>query len=204
MPGQTTIIEPDPETMRQFLKEMQAAPTIVRNSIPVAATRAVKVGRATLIGLLWRKLNLRWRTILQARVKYEPYRGDSAYLNILENPITPTSFKGNYSGGNYNLQVQKNGWTVVVPAAFKGKGLDGKLHIFERTGEKRRQIAGHYKPNIGKMRRIVHAAAPIGMWEILQKFPVSGPVQQSIQKAFDKQIEKIWNGVHGKPGDDNE
>lgn len=168
----TLIVETD-EAIERARQKLEHAPALFHEAIVKNTNATVKSGRAKLVSLLWSAMAARWKTIIKRRVHYKPYNGEYAEVRLSNEPMQATSFKGKFSNGPYTVQVLKSGWNVVVPSAFKGRGIDNKLAIFSRdvNAPKKIQTVGHYKKNIGKMRSPTHKAAPITMTQVIQKRP---------------------------------
>ena len=175
------------------LSQLGRYPALMQQAIHKAIGRTVKSGRANLVRELSAQMAVRWKTIIKRRAKYKFFGPTSGEVRLTDEPMSATSFKGKFSNRGYTMQVMKDGYTVVIPSAFKGKGLDGKFSLFSRdeNAASRRQMAGHYKKNIGKMRKPTHKVVPITMSQIVARKPeIVAKETAFLQAIFERQITK--------------
>ncbi len=165
-----------------------------------AASATIKSGRTHLVALLWKSMGLRWKTVAKHYAKYQLTGNGSGKIELHDAPISPNSFKGKWSGRNYSLQVLKSGFTVVIPNAFKGKGVDGKFALFSRdmNAASVRQQVGHYTKNIGKLRKPTHKVKPIMMHQVIEKKPsIITDETEFLNATFTKQMTKATAAALG-------
>jgi hypothetical protein len=193
-------------------RRLKGYPALLEDVIHKAIKTVNSTGRKHLVDRLMKILPVRWPTIIKRRVLYKRESPNVATITLYDEPIELTSFKGQWSNKNYVIEVVKGGMTVVVPNAFKGKSFTDNdsntghkgghplLAVFSRDVDapSRRQTVGHYKGNIGRMRKPTHRARPIMMSTVLANKPDIIPDETAfLQKMFEKALTNGANRALG-------